>query len=342
MIVREHVPLANLTTFRTGGPARFLLDAYSVAQVRDAEAFANGRSLPLLLLGGGSNLLAPDAPLEAVVLRLQARTVAFVEDGDARAIASADAGASWDGLVRAATGRGYWGLENLSGIPGTVGGAVVQNIGAYGAALSDALISVDAYDRTRGETRVFSRGACAFGYRTSLFKRERGNLIVLRARLALSRIPRPNLAYRDLAERVGGEGAPDLLKIRAAVLAIRAGKFPDLARYGTAGSFFLNPVLPEREAVSIAARFPGMPTFALPEGGVKVPAAWLLDYRHGVLDLRGARAGGAFVWERQPLVLAAERGATSADVRALAHAISARVHDATGIALTREVETFET
>lgn len=335
MIVREGAPLAPLTTFRVGGPADLYIEAERLSDVRAAKAESERRGLPLAFLGGGSNVLAHDDGVRAVVMRFLPADVTVAEDGP-RTLMSADAGASWDAVIERAVGRNLWGIENLSGIPGTVGGAVVQNIGAYGAVLSDRLVSAEAFDTHTGAVRAFSNQECAFGYRMSAFKREPGRYLIMRATLALSREPRPNLAYRDLAERFGSGARPSIAEVRAAVLAIRAGKFPDLSRYGTAGSFFLNPVLPEREAQALAARFPGMPLFPMPEGGVKAPVAWLLDHRHGVMDVRDLRIGGAFVWPGQPLVLATEAGATFAHVDALANEIASRVRDAAGIELSRE------
>ncbi|HVM59103.1 MAG TPA: UDP-N-acetylmuramate dehydrogenase [Candidatus Paceibacterota bacterium] len=340
MTIREGAPLAPLTTFRIGGPADVYLEAENEADVRAACEESARRALPLAILGGGSNVLIPDDGVRAVVVRFLPAGITFAARGSGM-LATAEAGASWDALVAHAVERGLWGVENLSGIPGTVGGAVVQNVGAYGAVLSDALVSAEAFDTRAGTLRTFAKEECAFGYRTSLFKREPGRYLLMRATFALAREPRPNLSYRDLAERFSDAPDPALAQVRAAVLAIRAGKFPDLSRYGTAGSFFLNPVLPERGAQALAARFPGMPLFPMPEGGTKVPIAWLLDHRHGVMDVRDARSGKAFVWPAQPLVLATEAGATFADVDALANEIASRVHDATGIALTREVIAFD-
>jgi UDP-N-acetylmuramate dehydrogenase len=340
MIVRENVPLASLTTFRIGGTADLYIEAEDEEDVRAAEGEARSRALPLIPLGGGSNVLVPDEGVRACVLRFVADEVSFSDEGG-KVFARAAAGVSWDELAARAAHEGYWGIENLSGIPGTVGGAVVQNIGAYGAALSDVLVSADAFDTHGDAVRTFTNEECAFGYRMSAFKREPGRFIVLSAVLALSREPKPNLSYRDLAERFAGVPEPTLNDIRAAVLSIRAEKFPDLARYGTGGSFFLNQVVSPEEAETLKARFPGLPPlFALPEGGVKVPVAWFLDHRNGVLDLREARVGGAFLWPRQPLVLTAEPGTTFADVDALAREVAKRMRDATGIELAREVITF--
>lgn len=333
--MKENVTLAPYTTFRIGGPARYVFEAHSLDEVREAASFAKEKSLPLLVLGGGSNVLVSDEGVNGVVLKVAIRGTDVTGD-----TLTVGAGVLWDAVVDSAIAAGLWGIENLAGIPGTMGGAVVQNIGAYGAVLSETLVSVDAVDLDAGTVRTFSREEYASGYRMSRFKLERGRYAVVGATLMLSREPRPRVAYHGLAERFA-DGAPALAEVAAAVRSMRKEKFPDLAEFGTAGSFFLNPVLPEDEAQAMAKRFPGLPLFSMPEGGVKVPVAWFLDHRHGVLDVRGLRSGGAFVWPKQPLVIATARDATSADVDSLARDIAARVEEATGISLSREVVAFD-
>lgn len=340
MNIREQVSLAPFTTFHIGGPARFLVEARTEEEVREALAYARERELPVAVLGGGSNVLVPDEGIRAMVLRMAMDDISFERGSDAVVTCSAEAGASWDEVVERAVAQQLGGIENLSGIPGTVGGAIVQNIGAYGAVLSDVVTAVDVYDIHESARRTWTVRECGFGYRTSVFKKYPGRYIVLRARLALSAAFHPNISYHDLAVRFASNPSPALAEVRDAVADIRRAKFPDLLRYGTVGSFFLNPVLEEAAARAVTSRFPGMPLFPLPEGGVKVPIAWLLDYRHGVLDMRDMRVGGAFVWPAQPLVIATERGATADDVERLAQSVVARVEHATGIRLEPELGRF--
>lgn len=340
MILREHVPLAPLTTFHIGGPAYILIEAHTEEDVLKALALSRERGLSIAVLGGGSNILVPDEGVHGMVLRMMMNQILFEKDRDEIVIGSADAGASWDKVVERAVAENLWGIENLSGIPGTVGGAVVQNIGAYGAVLSGTIRSVDVYDIEEHTVRALPPDECGFGYRTSVFKRSPGRYVVLRARLALSTARRPNITYNDLALRFEGGMPETLIAVREAVLAIRRTKFPDLTEFGTAGSFFLNPVMGDEAARAVAERFPGMPLFPLPEGGVKVPIAWLLDYRHGILDMRGMKVGGAFVWPHQPLVIATEQGATARDVKMLALKVARRVEEATGIKLKPELGKF--
>jgi UDP-N-acetylmuramate dehydrogenase len=254
------------------------------------------------------------------------------------ALLTIGAGESWDKVAEHATGQKLWGVENLSGVPGTVGGAVVQNIGAYGASLSQTLQWAEAFDMQTGELRRLSSKECAFDYRDSVFKREDGRYVVLRAALRLSEEPAPNISYKDLAQRFR-DSSLDISELRRAVLQIRAAKFPDLTKEGTAGSFFKNPLLPQEDARKLQAEHPGMPLFDLPESPeVKVPLAWLLDH---ALQLRGYRMGAARLFERQPLVIAADRGATAKEVRALAEFVQKKVQEAFGIEIEPEVRIMQ-
>jgi UDP-N-acetylmuramate dehydrogenase len=318
---------ATLTTFKLGGGIA------RVERPRSHETFiatlTRLAGKPFLILGGGSNVLAQDDDYEGVVVVPSFKEIRFDEN-----IVTADAGASWDAVVEESVTRGLWGIENLSGIPGSVGGAIVANVGAYGAALSDTLVSVEVFDVVQGELRTLSLSECGASYRMTVFKKAPERFGILSATMRLSRETKPNVSYRDLAEWSKGQATIELSEVRDAVLAIRSRKFPPFAEYGTAGSFFLNPVLPEREAVAIRKRFPEIPLFPMPEGGVKVPLAWIIDH---VLSLKGMREGGAFLWEAQPLVIATESGATAKDVRALAEKVSALVKEKTNIEIFPEV-----
>lgn len=336
MIVRENVPLAPYTTFHLGGPARFFIEAKTREEVEAARVFAHERKLPLMVLGGGSNLLVPDEGVPAVVLRFTGDSISFEEqEGAVRCIA--EAGARWDDVVTLSGARGLWGIENLAGIPGTVGGAAVQNIGAYGGELSETFEYAEVLDRETGAYARIEREAARFGYRTSIFKQSR-KYVLLRIGLLLRTSGAPNLSYRDL-ERAKESGVPlaSPPEIARAVRAIRAEKFPDLSKEGTAGSFFENPSLLPEQAASLLARFPELPHFPQKDGRVKIAIAWILD---NVLHMKGTALGGARPFEKHALVLVARAGARATDVDALAHDIAERVHALTGITLTREVETF--
>jgi len=330
--IQEHLPLAPLTTFGIGGEADFFTHVRRIEEIAEALVFAKEKNVAVCILGGGSNTLFDDAGFDGLVIQIEIIGIELERGEDALLIAGA--GESWDGLVARAVTENLWGIENLSSIPGTLGGAVVQNIGAYGAALSQTLAWAEVYDTQSKEIKKLSNEECAFGYRDSIFKQNDGRYVVLRAALRLSDVPAPDLSYRDLAENFK-DASPSLPAIREAVIAVRNNKFPDLALEGTAGSFFKNPVIPKAQADALAEKYPGMPLFSLPESpDIKVPLGWILDH---ALNVRGMRIGSARLFEKQALVIVADKHGSSKDVIALAKEIQNRVRDAIGIAIEPEV-----
>ncbi len=334
MIVEENVPLVPLTTFGIGGQALFLVRVATVDELQEALEFAKKKELKILILGGGSNMLVSDAGWGGLVIKIEINGVELIEE---KTMLIASAGERWDALVERAVQENLWGIENLSGIPGTVGGATVQNIGAYGAALSQTLKWVEVYDTETGAVKKMSNAECSFDYRDSFFKHDAGRHIVLRAAFILSTMPQPNISYKDLAARFAGS-SPSLAAIRDVVLEIRKGKFPDLSIEGTAGSFFKNPIIEQRQAQALQKQYPGMPLFDMPETtGVKVPLAWFLDYRHGVFDMRELQIGGARLFEKQPLVIVAQKNTSAHEVLMLAQKIKKEVKEKLLIDIEEEV-----
>lgn len=334
--IQEYVSLAPLTTLGVGGAARFLIEVQSESDIKDAIAYAREHKLPLLPLGRGSNVLVPDAGVAGVVLKMSIRDIAFGKlDEDVLLISGA--GASWEDIIDSAAERSLFGIENLAGIPGTVGGASVQNIGAYGVELKDTFEYADVINGTTGLLRRITRAEAAFGYRTSYFKEHREDIII-RVGLRLTKSAVPNIAYADLV-RAQAEGAvlTTPKQIVSAVRAIRASKFPQNVLEGTAGSFFKNPVIAHDFAEVLAKRFPDMPMFPNKNGTVKISLAWLLDR---ALALKGFSMGRARLYENHSLVIVASEGALAAEIDALAHEVAERVRAATGIMIEREVETF--
>ncbi len=333
---QEHVSLAPLTTFHIGGPARFFIEAHTEEDINAAFALARLHDLPLFMLGEGSNVLVPDAGIEGVVLKIAIRDIAFENDGDGTLLV-AGAGALWDTAVDAAGARELFGIENLAGIPGTIGGAVVQNIGAYGAELAEVFKYADVIDGVTGLRRRITRNEAAFSYRASFFKEHR-ECVIMRIALRLAQKAVPNISYPDLVRaHASGESLATPAEIARSVRAIRAKKFPTVAEEGTAGSFFKNPVIPRELADSLAERFPGLPAFPHEDGRVKISLAWLLDK---ALSFNGYTIGRARLYENHPLIIVTRAGATAAEVDALARAVAEKVFNMTGIEIEREVETF--
>ncbi len=344
-MISRNVQLAPLTTLHVGGPAQFFAEIHAEKDIEDAIAYARDHRLPLYPLGAGSNVLVPDVGVSGIVLKMLIRDITLENEGDITLLI-AGAGALWEDVVDSASAQGLFGIENLAGIPGTLGGAVVQNIGAYGAELKDVFAYADCIDSTTGSLRRITLDDAAFGYRTSLFK-ERREYIVTRVAVRLTKSAVPSLSYPDLA-RAHAEGVSLTTpkEVARTVRAIRALKFPQDSKEGTAGSFFKNPIISQERADALIKRFPGVPMFPQTMshrtrrgagGAVKISLAWILDH---VLSLKGFSMGRVRLYEKHPLVIVASAGAHATEVDAFAREVSERVFAATGIEIEREVETF--
>ncbi len=335
MQLREHIPLAPLTTFRIGGDAQYLVSVHCDDDVREAVRFAKERQLPVLVVGGGSNLLIADSGFRGVVLHMNSTNVSLEERDDAVTLI-ADAGVEWDALVARAVSEGLWGLENLSSIPGRVGASAVQNIGAYGVEAGNLIAWVEVYDPSSDNVVQLSKEDCRFGYRDSLFKSKEGKeLVVLRVAFALSRTGIVNIGYKDLTQYDNQvKKIVTLLDAREAVVYIREKKFPELKSVGTAGSFFKNPVVTKEKADEFLHTYPHASSFPQHDGTVKLSAAWIIDH---VLKLKGERVGDVGSWGAQALVLVNYGHATAYDVASYARHITEKCFSSTGIHLEAEV-----
>lgn len=335
MVIKKNVKLAPLTTFKIGGKADYFCVAESVEDLSEAAKFARNKKLPVFVLGGGSNLVVDDSGFRGLVIKIEILGLDFSDNGEV----VAGAGENWDYLISVCIGKKFYGLENLSGIPGTVGGAAVQNIGAYGVEVKDSVKWVEALDIKTGKLKKFLSKQCRFGYRNSFFKSEEGRRwIVVRVCFALSRLGEVNIKYRDLENYFakspkGGEVSPEA--VRKAVLKIRSKKFPPLNKFGTAGSFFKNPIISEEEAKKLSERYEGLPTFPVGEGKVKISLAWIIDH---VCNLKGVAQGQVKISEKQALVLVSAGKATAGEVFSLAEKIKKEVFAKTGIKIEFEVE----
>ena len=341
MIPEENVELKKFTTFKIGGPARYFFRVRNLDEAREALGFARLENLPHFVLGGGSNLLASDSGFSGIIIKNEILGVSFTEvDGDVLAIAGA--GEHWDSFVSETVRRGLYGLENLSGIPGTVGSAPIQNIGAYGTEVKEVIVSVEAIDSRTDRLKKFSNADCHFGYRHSFFKTTEGkNFIITAVQVRLKKRGALNLDYKDLKNYFAKtDTVPTLGLVREVVLEIRRGKFPDLETCGTAGSFFKNPIIPLAQFEKLKKKFPDLPGFFLPTINyklqtVKVPLAWILD---NVCQLKGYRKGNIELFERQPIVVVNTGGASAKEAQELAQEVMARVKEKTGISIAWEVE----
>ncbi len=338
----EHASLKAYNTFGVEAKARFLVHAGSDAEVLAGVALVRERNLPLLVLGGGSNLLLTrDFP--GVVLRMETRGIQILSrtDGGGEVCVEASAGEGWHDFVLHTLYQGWGGLENLSLIPGTVGAAPIQNIGAYGVELASAFDHLQALDVASGDVVKLDKAACRFGYRDSVFKREgRGKYVILRVvfrlREAGSAGATPVTHYADVRDYLDRQGVkqPSARDVSQAVIAIRQAKLPDPLVLGNAGSFFKNPLVTREHFDALKVAHPGLVGYAQPEGGVKLAAGWLIDSA----GWKGRAQGGAQVYEKQALVLVNRGGATAADVVALAEAIRADIKARFGVELEVEPE----
>lgn len=295
--------------------------------------FAAGIPEKWTVLAGGNNILFT-RDYDGVLLTPVARGITLLSDDGDEVRVRADAGVEWDDLVEWAVGRGLWGIENLSLIPGKAGAAPVQNIGAYGCEAKDAIRRVEMYCVETGAMLTLDAAHCGFGYRESVFKHDlKGRAIITAVEIALTHTPRPRLGYGDVEREVEARGGATLRNIREAICAIRRAKLPDPAVLGNAGSFFKNPVVEAAAAERLLAEYPDMPHYPAPEGRVKLAAGWLID-RAG---MKGSRKGAVGVHERQALVLVNHGGATGGEVIAFAHEVQERVREKFGIEIDTEV-----
>jgi UDP-N-acetylmuramate dehydrogenase len=336
MSSRRTADLKTLTTLKVGGPTTYIdietiddLEEFFITQKQTREQW--------YVLGGGSNVLAPDVGFDGVILRMCIQGIEYREESGS-VLVRAGGGVDWDAFVTDTVQRGLWGIENLAGIPGTVGAAPVQNIGAYGVEVEQSITHVEAFDTDLLRVVSIPKDRCNFSYRTSLFKNQK-KYIITRVEFVLSPTYNPKTHYKDIAlelENNAHELTPQLLA--ETVTRIRKRKFPDMTVEGTAGSFFKNPIISLEKYQRLAREFQSLPSYPAREGYVKIPAAYILDV---VLHLRGYTLHKVRCFETQPLVIVAEVGASADDVEHFAKEIEKKVFDATKIKFEREVQTIK-
>jgi UDP-N-acetylmuramate dehydrogenase len=352
MLIQENLPLAPLTTLNVGGPAKYFIAARTLAEVSAAVEFARSRNLPLFVLGGGSNLVISDAGWPGLVLKVAITGIEQRNEkesnpkdrsGEHQSRFDAGAGEDWDKFVALAVARNCAGVECLSGIPGTVGGTPVQNVGAYGQEVSETIESVQVFDRNDGQVRDFCNQACGFSYRTSIFNTsERGRYIILRVTFALAHDGQPRVEYADLKKYFAGwRKTPTLADTRDAVRKIRASKGMLIVAgeedCRSAGSFFKNPVLSTEQFQELSDRAAAknlvVPHYPALDELMKVSAAWLVE--HAGFS-KGYGIGRVRISRKHALALVNNGGATAADVLAFQQEIRQRVAEIWGIELQPE------
>ncbi|MBC3422250.1 UDP-N-acetylmuramate dehydrogenase [Pseudomonas sp. RW3S2] len=330
---QERVSLKPFNTFGIDVAARYLTQAHDDEEVRQALKLAEQRQLPVLIVGGGSNLLLT-RDVDALVLHMASCGRRILSDDGECVVIEAESGEPWHPFVQWSLAQGLCGLENLSLIPGTVGAAPMQNVGAYGVEIKDVFAGLTALDRETGELRDFTLDECAFAYRDSVFKRNPGRWLILRVRFVLSRTLRAHLDYGPVRQRLQEQGVQEVTAqaISDAICSIRREKLPDPAELGNAGSFFKNPVVSAQLAEGIRARYPNLVAYPQAEGQVKLAAGWLIEQA----GWKGYREGDAGVHRLQSLVLVNYGQASGAQLHALAQRIQADILERFGVELEME------
>jgi len=288
MKIDENITLAPFTTFKIGGPADFFCSVTSEDDVREAVEFSKKKKIPFFVIGGGSNILISDKGFPGLVILNELKGIGYSVQGIENtapstlnpapfSIVSAAAGESWDGLVEYTVSKGFSGLENLSSIPGTVGASAVQNLGAYGVTAEQFIHSVRAFDTQEMKFVLLFNADCGFEYRDSMFKHEKGRYVIVRVDFKLEKGGKANIEYKDLKEYFAAKkiNAPSSAEVREAVISIRAGKLPDWKLWGTAGSFFKNPVVSAQEYATLKNKYPDLPGFPEANGKIKLVGSGL-------------------------------------------------------------------
>jgi len=307
-----------------------LAEAHSESALLELLEFAEEKSIPVTILGGGSNVLVSDEGVKGLVIVNQIKGREYREEGD-EVFVTVGAGEVFDRFVEETVAKNYWGLENLSHIPGSVGAVPVQNVGAYGVEVSNVIKKVFAVNKTTKTKKEFTNEECNFAYRDSFFKTDEGReWVIVSVGFLLRKNPTPTLEYKDLQSLHN----PTQQEIRDKVIEVRAGKFPDWNKVGTAGSFFKNPIISKEHFMELQEKYEAIPSFTVSDNEVKVPLGWILDK---VCNLRGVCNDKVGSYEGQALVLVAHEEATANDVIDFANLVAKKVKETTSINIEWEV-----
>lgn len=331
--IQEHISLAPYTTFKIGGIADYLATIQTEVELMQVYEWAHAQKLPVFVFGGGSNIVFSDAGYRGVVVRMNIKGVSEKIVDTNMVQVTATAGEVWDEFVSHTVSQKLSGLENLSGIPGSVGAAPVQNIGAYGVEVGDRITSIRAYDPEKNIFVTLQNSECNFSYRHSFFKTRAGKkFVIVAVTFLLDSHFVPVIEYVDI-KNYFNDIEPTQITMRDAVLAIRNKKFPDLTLLGTAGSFFKNPVITNEHFSELKKRYPALPGYR--HGGhTKVSAGWLID---NIAQYKGIREGGVGTYHQQALVFINYGSATAEELKIFSNKVSNKIFEITSIRLEREV-----
>ncbi len=335
MDIRTNIPLKNLTTMRLGGMARFFADVRTPADVRTLFQNAQKKSIPVFIIGGGSNLIARDEGYAGLVMRIRIPGFEIIEDTLNTTTVKIGAGEQWDGIVEKTVALNLSGIEAMSAIPGTAGAAPVQNVGAYGQEIAETLVSLEAYDTRMDAFVTILNEDCGFAYRHSIFRgSEQGRYIITSITLRLSKsVPQPPF-YDSLQKYLDAHAITFYTQktIRDAVMAIRANKLPDPTKIANSGSFFKNSIIDAWRAGELKTQYPDIQLFPMADGTAKVPSGWLIEKA----GFKGRLLHGIRIYENNALVLVNESAQGYADLAAARDEIIRTIHDTFQITIEQE------
>lgn len=333
MSIQQNLSLKSYNTFGIDVNTRYFAEYSSIGELKEILGSEIINAKPWLHIGGGSNLLFLK-DFEGIILHSQLKSIEKISETNEIVLLKVGAGMVWDDFVAYCVSNNYYGVENLSLIPGEVGASAVQNIGAYGMEVKDVIETVDTIHTETLNERIFTNEECRYGYRKSIFKEElRGKYIITNVTFRLKKQPDYQLDYQHLREAVLQRGEINLANIRSTVISIRESKLPDPSITGNAGSFFMNPVIPKEKYEELQLSHPTMPHYPASETEVKVPAGWLIEQ----CGWKGRSVGNVGVHSRQALVIINLGGATGPEVAGLAAQIRENVFQRFGIDITPEV-----
>lgn len=338
MKILENISLKEYSTFKIGGNAQFFCTVLSIEDCISALKFSQEKNIPFFVLGGGSNVVISDEGIKGIVIKNEIKGISYEYKDNGDVYVSVGAGENWDTLVGETVSKNLHGLENLSLIPGTVGAAPVQNIGAYGVEVKNVITKVTTINSETLETKIFLNNECEFNYRDSFFKKNIGKkYIILYVEFILKSSGEINISYKDLKNYFEKKGVnnPTLIQVRNAVIDIRTEKLPNLDVYGTAGSFFKNPVISRAQYAELLKIYPLIPSYNVDNDSVKIPLAWILD---SVCNLKGYRKENVGVYKNQALVIINFGNATSEKIKNFSKEIIDLVFEKTKIKIECEVQ----
>lgn len=335
MEIKENQSLLNFNTFHVDVHASFLIRINNENEIVESFEFAKAKNLNYMILGGGSNVLFLH-DFDGVIFQPVNKGIEIVDENRDEVIIQIQAGESWDDVVRFSIDNNFFGIENLSAIPGSAGAAPIQNIGAYGVEVKDSLISVLGMKISSAKKLILTNQDCEFGYRNSIFKRElKNDFLITSIRLKLSKIPKVNLSYSNLSEYFSSKKMSEISskEISAVIRKIRESKLPNPEMLGNAGSFFKNPVVSKLKYDELESQFDSIPSFIINENEVKIPAGWLIEK----CGFKGKRIGNVGTYEKQSLIIVNYSNATGKEIKSFAEKIRSEVKMKFGINLEYEV-----